>query len=147
MQRVRLQGLAVILHSDTPQRPRPPEIYSHRDEHNYESRNAGLNLHVMEKQSLGGFVDDPDTRQQQQAGFDESGKILYFPMAILVIRIRGFVGNPYGKKRDDSSNQVKPGMRSFRENPQAASRSADDYLQRCNRKGGQNRIAGHGALF
>ena len=89
------------------QSPRPPKIDSHRDEHYGESRDAGFDFDVTEEHSPGCFVNDPDTSQQQEAGFDEGGKILYLAMTVLVIGIGGFVGDADRKKSDQGGNKIE----------------------------------------
>src|SRR5579864_340920 len=97
MQRVSLQGLAIILISNFAQRPRPPEIYRHRDKHYEKCGQGGFNLHVMEKQTLNRLVDNRDTGEEQQPGFDKCRKVFDFSMAVLVVSIGRLVGDTDGE--------------------------------------------------
>ena len=120
VQRVGLQSLAVVLVGDALQSPRTPEVHDHRDAHNDESPDGGLDLDGMKEEALAGFVDDPDAGQQQQAGFEEGGEALDFAVAVLMIGVGGLVGDAnrkIGKRRGD---QVESRVRGFGEDAQAA---------------------------
>ncbi len=147
MQGVSLQRLAIVLVGDPLQGPRPPPVHRHRGKHHQECRQAGLNLHVTEEQAPHGLVDDPHASQQQQAGFDEGGKVLDFAVTILVVGIGGLVGNPHRKQRDDGGDQVESRVCGFRENSQAAGADSDHHLQRGDRRGRQHGVERHPALL
>ena len=57
------------------------------------SGDAGLDLDVVEEQALGGFVDDPDTGQQEQASLDESGEVFDLAMSVLMVGVGRLVGD------------------------------------------------------
>jgi len=78
---------------DPAKRARAPEVNRHGDNHYGKGGNAGLDLNVMKKEAFSGLVDDPDTSQQEQAGFDEGGEIFYLAVSILMIGVGGLVGN------------------------------------------------------
>ena len=59
---------------------------------------------MVKEQSFGGFVDDPDTGEQEQAGLDKGGEVFYLAMPVLVIGVGRFVGDAYGKKRYEGSD-------------------------------------------
>ena len=84
---------------------------------------------MVKEQTLNRFVDDHHTSDQQQTGFDKGRKIFYLGMAILMIGVGGFIRNADRIKRDGCRNQVQRGMRSFRQNAQAAGGNADENLQ------------------
>ena len=84
------------------------------ERHDEERGHARLNFHAVKKQPRDRFIDDPDAGQQQQAGFDEGGKILKLAVTVLVIGIGGFVGNPHGKKRHQGGDQIQSGVRRLR---------------------------------
>ena len=87
MKRVGFQGLAVILSGDSPQRARAPVVNDHGEEHNQEGGQTRLDFYMMKEQAFKGFVDDPNAGKQQQSGFDESRKIFYLAVAVLVIGV------------------------------------------------------------
>src|ERR1700688_2152169 len=120
MERVSLKRLAVVLYGNSSQCPRPPKIDSHRYEHHRESGDARFDLHMTEKHSSGRFVNDPDTSQKQEAGFDEGGKILYLAMTVLVVGIGWFIGNANRKESDNGSNKIEPGMSGLRQDAQTS---------------------------
>ena len=68
---------------------------------------------LLEEEALYRFPDDPDARQQQQAGLDEGGKIFDFAVSILMIRVGWLIGNPDGKKRNDGGDQIEPGVKAL----------------------------------
>ena len=68
---------------------------------------------MMKEQPFDGFVDNPDTREQQQAGFEEGGKIFDFPVTVLMVGVSWLVGNSDRHQRDDGSDQIERGVQSF----------------------------------
>ena len=84
--------------SDALQLSRAPEIDGNRYEHHHERPDAGTDLDGVEEQPLHCFVDDPDTSQQQQAGFDESGKVFDLAVTELVVGIGGKIGDANRKE-------------------------------------------------
>src|SRR3984957_21026489 len=105
MEGVGFERLAVVLYGNLCQSPRPPKIYSHRDEHYGESGDARLDFDVMEEHPPGRFVNDPDTSQKQEPGFDEGGKILYLAMTVLMIGIGGVVGGADRQEGNDTGDK------------------------------------------
>jgi hypothetical protein len=48
---------------------------------------------VPKEQAQRGFIDDPGTGEQQQAGLNKRGKVFDLAVAVLVVGVSGFVGN------------------------------------------------------
>ena len=112
-----------------------------------EGSDAGLDFDVVEEEPLDGFVDDPDTGEQKQAGLDEGGKVFHLAVTVLVIGVGRLVGDAHRHQGDDGGDQIKHGVQSFRKYAQAAGGYADDDFQSGDGERGQNGVSGHGALF
>ncbi len=147
VQRIGFERLAVVLGCDPAQGARSPEIHPHGDKHHDESGDAGLDVDVMEEEPLDGFVDDPDTGEQEQAGFEEGRKIFHFAVSVLVIGVGGLVGDSNRHQGDDRGDQIERGMQRFRKYAQAAGGDAHHNFQRGDGDRGQNGISRHRALF
>ena len=68
-------------------------------------------------------------------------------MAILVVGVRGLVGDADGEICDECSDSVEPRVRSFGENAEAARAETYNDLSCGNGKCGEDGVSGHGALF
>ena len=71
MQRVSLQGLAVVFICDSSEGARTPEIHRHGEKQDQKRSQARLDVYVMKKQSLDSFIDDDHAGEQQQPRLDE----------------------------------------------------------------------------
>src|SRR5271167_1510176 len=101
----------------------------------------------MKEQPFAGFIDDPNAGQEKQAGFDEGRKILDFPVAVLMVRVGGFVGDADRKIGYGSRYQVEARMGGFGKNTQAAAANADDNLQESDSHRGKDGVQGNRLLL
>ena len=147
MKRVGFERLAVILGSDLAQRPRTPEVHRHGNEHDGESRDAGLDLDVVKEQPLDRLVDDPNTGKQEQTGFDKRGEILHLAMSVLMVGVGRLVGDSNRHQRDDCRDQIEHGVQGFGEYAQAAGGHAHHNLQSGNGQRRQHGVPCYVALF
>ena len=102
------------------------------------TRNAAMPAQFPhdEKQPLHGFVNDPDAGQKQESGFDESGEVLHFTVAVLVIGVGRFIREPeLNRNVIYRRNQIEPGVRGLRQNSQTSRCHAYDDFQRGNGRG------------
>ena len=67
--------------------------------------------------------------KRSRAGFDKGGKILDFPVSILMVGVGWLVGDANREKREDRSDQIKPGMCRLGENAQATGGDSHHDLQ------------------
>ena len=112
MKGIGFERLAVILGGDPAESARTPVVHAHGEEHHQEGGNAGLDVHFlgMKEQPPDGFIDDGDTGQQQQAGFDKGRKIFYFAVPVLVIGIGRLVGYTDRKESHERRDKIQAGM-------------------------------------
>src|SRR4029077_6884047 len=88
MQRVGLQRVARIFSSHASERPRARYVDRQSDQQYQNGRDAWLDVHVVEEQAIKRLINDVESCQRQQPGFDERGKILKLavPVGMLLIR-------------------------------------------------------------
>ena len=96
----------------------------------------------MKEQALGGLVDDPDTSEEEESGFDEGGEIFYFTVTVLVIGIGRLVGNTDREIGDDGGDEVESRVGRFGKNSQAAGSDADHDFESGDGDGGEDGVAG-----
>ena len=131
-------------------RPRARERHQstrHRKQHHGEGGDRGLDIDAAKEEAEHGLVDDPGAGQQQQAGFDEGGKVFDFAVAVLVVGVGGLVGDADRKKGQQRCDQIEPGVRGFGENAEAAGGNADYDLEAGDDDRGQYRVPRGGALL
>ena len=102
---------------------------------------------MVEEEAFGGFVDDPDAGEQEQAGLDESGEVFHLAMSVLVIGVGRFVGDADRHQGDDGGDQIENGVQGFGKYAQAAGGYAHYNFQSGDGERGQNGVSGDGALF
>src|SRR5260221_7212483 len=117
------------------------------DEKDDDGSDGGLNVDGVEKEAMEGLVDDIDGGENEQAGFNEGGKIFEFAMAVGVALVRGLVGDADGEKRDDGGDKVKAGMEGFREDAEAVRADDQKRFQAKQDGGGCNAQQGGALLF
>src|ERR1700728_3276548 len=104
MQGVGFQRLAVVFIGDTAEHTRAPPVQSHGKNHHGKSGGRGLDFNVAKEEAHRGFVDDPGAGEQEQAGFDKSGKIFDFTVAVLMVGVRGFIRHSDREKCEKRRN-------------------------------------------
>jgi len=120
MERIGFEGFAGVLGGDDVKRTGAGQVNRQRDEENKDGHEAELNVHRMKEEAREGFIDNVERSQDEQTGFDESGEIFKFAVAVRMTLIGGLVRNAHGKKRDHRGDQVEAGMQRFGEHAEAA---------------------------
>ena len=104
MQGVGFQRLAVVFIGDTAEHTRAPPVKSHGKNHHGKCGEGGLDFNVAKEEAQCGFVDDPGAGEQEQAGFDKSGKIFDFAVAVLMVGVGGFIRYADREKCEERRN-------------------------------------------
>ena len=69
MERIRFQGLAVVLLRHLGQGTRSPRVHDDREQQHAKRPRGRIDVHIVEHQAPHGFEDDPGAGQQQQGRF------------------------------------------------------------------------------
>ena len=93
MQGVRLERLAGVLFGHFVECPGACQVDAQSHEKDKDGRQAGLDMNGMKEQAGKGLVNNVQRGEEQEAGFNESGKILKFSVAVWMARISGLIGN------------------------------------------------------
>ena len=128
VQSIRFQGMAPVLAGGTVEHARPRDIDDDRRGHDRKRPERYLDLHLLVNQAIGRGDDDPDARAQQQQGFEKRGEILDLAVAVGVRPVGRLGGDAYGQPGHDRSQEVKCGMRRFRQDTQATGGKTDKDL-------------------
>src|SRR5258708_34915998 len=64
----------------------------------------------VKKEPVEGFVDDVDSGEDKEPGFDERREIFKFAVAVWVAFVSRLVGNANGEKRNYGGDEVEAGM-------------------------------------
>src|SRR5258708_5218078 len=107
----------------------PGHINRERDEENQDRGNARLDMDRVEKEPVEGFVDDVDSGQDEEPGFDERREIFKFAVAVWVAFVSRLVGDADREKRNDGGDEVEAGMDGFREDAEAVGADVQERVQ------------------
>ena len=129
MQRVGFQRFARKFPRHAGQRPRADHIDAHRDAENHHGQRARLQMHLLEQEAHKRLEDDVHRSREKQSRFDERGEIFKFSVAVGVPGIRGLVGHPHRKPRQDGRDQVQPRMQRLGKYAQAAGGGGQKHFQ------------------
>jgi len=91
--------------------------------------------------------DNPDAGHREQGRLDERGEMLDLPVSKRMRWIGGLVRYPHGEVRDCRSQEIQSRVRGFREDAKAPRQHTDDYLERRQRRRGDQRAQGHRLFF
>ena len=100
----------------------------------------------MKEETLDGLINDPDTSEEEEAGFDEGGKVFDFAVTVLVIGIGRLVGNTDREIGDDGGDEVESRVGRFGKNSQAAGGDADHNFESGDGDSGEDGVAGDSPL-
>ena len=129
MKRVGFQRFARKFPRHARQCPRPDHIDAHRNAENHHGQRARLQMHLLEQQAHKRLHDDVHRSREKQSRFDERGEIFKFSVAVGVPGIRGLVGHPHRKPRQDGRDQVQPRMQRLGKHAQAARGGGQKHLE------------------
>ena len=147
VERIGFERLRVVLAGDAVERAGAEVVDHDADRHHAERPQAGLDVDVFEEQAARGFPDNPGAGQEQQAGFNESGEVFDFAVAVLMIGVSGPVGDAHGEVGDAGGDEVEPGVRGFGEHAQAVGGKADHGFERHQQQRRQQAGEGDAFLF
>jgi hypothetical protein len=89
--------------------------------------------------SMDRLIHNPDTGTQEKDGFEESGEVLYLPVAIKMGLIRRPPGDSNGKEGHQGSHKIEAGVCGFGKDTQTACGQADHYFKNGKPNGSKNR--------
>ena len=93
------------------------------------------------------LIDNPNAGRQEKKGFEERGEILGLAVAIKVIAVRRFSGEPDGQKSHHGSDEIQAGVGRFGEDAKATGSQSDDDLENGETDSRNDRSQGRSFLF
>src|SRR5215813_11224583 len=90
----------------------------------------------MKEQAIEGFVNDVESGDKKQRGFDKGREIFELPVAIGMALVGGLIGHANRKERDDRGDQIETRVQCFGKNTKAAGADDQKCLERDQDDGG-----------
>ena len=70
-------------------------------------------MDFLKEEPVGGFDHDPSAREEEEAGLNERGQLLYLSVTKGMRGVRGHVGGADGDKGDPRGEQIQGRVRRF----------------------------------
>jgi hypothetical protein len=131
VKRVSLQRLAVVLFRRLAQHPRPRPIHDDRSRHYRERPDIDLDVDFTVHQAIGGAVDNPGARGQQQHRLEHRREVLDLSMSVGVSADGGLARKPHRHPGHERRDKIQGRVSRFRQNAQAARQNSDHDFQAC----------------
>src|SRR5258708_23631465 len=101
----------------------------------------------VKKAPVEGLVEDVDSGEDKEPGFDERREIFKVAVAVWVAFVSRLVGDADREKRNDGGDEVEAGMQRFREDAEAVGADDQESFQAKEESGRANAQQGGALLF
>ena len=147
--RVGQQCVRAVLASNATERARAGKVHNNGDHQHRERPQRGPEVVMVVEgwdDAADGLGYDPDAGGEHDAGFHECRERLDLAVSVVVVFVRGSVGDLDGEQGDGGGDQVDGGVSRLAEHAERAGENSSQQLEQRNDAGGEDGKCRRGAL-